>query len=235
MKATNATFIIRNKASTIGNVNIQWTSSFASSLGKSSNFYLSEIGANSQVELPVTISIYPGTQTGINTMTISMTYNDQTGTTKTSTFNVGVVVRSDIKLLTSLESQDVLVPGSKGTASVKISNAGDDIKFLVIKTSSDSFDVNPKTIYVGNLKSDDYDTEKLTIASVKSLAPGTYNLIVGVEYQDIFGKSYTEESVLPIQISSSDSIQKADYTLPIVVFFIIVLIVAIVLYRRRKN
>jgi len=234
-KVTNSAFIITNKASSIKNINFQWASNISSPLGTGNNFYIPEMSAGSEIVLPLNITTVPGAETGVTTITVTMTYSDQTGTTRTATFNIGVLVKSNIELLSSIDSQDVIIPGSKGAVSVKISNAGDDIKFLTVQASADSVDVSPKTIYVGNLKSDDYDTEKFTVNVGDGTSPGQYNMTLVMAYQDIFGEKHSTKSVLQFDVSSKDSVAKTDYTLTVAIVVAIVLIIGYLVYRRTRR
>ncbi|MFH1630967.1 MAG: hypothetical protein ABIA21_01955 [Candidatus Aenigmatarchaeota archaeon] len=234
-KVVNVTFIIKNKAAAISNVNVQWTSNFSSPIGTSNNFFITEIGTQSTVSIPVSISTFPGTETGISTMTVTLSYNDQTGSMITTTFNIGILVKSDINLLTSSEAPDSIIPGSKGTVSIKISNAGDDIKFLVIKVSSDDLNLNPDMIYVGNLDSDDYDTEKIVISAEKSLKPGIYDITMTMSYQDVFGEEYTNTTVIPVEIFSRESVQPPNYTLTAFGLVVLVIIISFVVFRIRRK
>jgi hypothetical protein len=89
----------------------------------------------------------------------------------------------------------------------------------------------PETIYVGNLKSDDYDTEKLTIET-SNIEPTKYTLKLQLQYQDIFGKSYQDDREIDISITQ----KQAGFPVALAAGIIFVLlIVGVFVYTKMRR
>jgi hypothetical protein len=128
---------------------------------------------------------------------------------------IGVKVMGTKNLIVTLENFYV-----KDYLTVKISNGGSEtVKFLRVRFESDA-NITPEEIYIGNLDSDDYDSEKLSVSGL----PGEHKLKVLLSYEDIFGNFFEEEKELKFVILGEE--EKRDYTL---IFYIAMLSIIVIL------
>ncbi len=178
----------------------------------------------------------PTTTPGVYTMSISIAYKDQTSNANGLSLSSGYLINGDINLISTVDSQDTITPNSRGTATIKISNAGQDIKFLTLKiaTTKEFKKIVPETIYIGNLKSDNYDTEKLTIYTT-NIEPKIYPLNATLEYQDVFGKKYSENREFSILVSEPISQTNPVFVLGILVLVAIVIYAGYRIFYRKKK
>jgi hypothetical protein len=130
----------------------------------------------------------------------------------------------------------VIAAGTTGSATIKIANGGNQQAFhlAVNVVKSKDFDITPAIIYVGNLNSDDYDSEKLSL-NVGSIDPGLYPINLNISYEDSFGNTYSQIYPVNIQVSS-----KSEYSLThpaqtpftFVIILIVVIVVLFIIYRK---
>ncbi|MFH1228852.1 MAG: hypothetical protein V1678_00310 [Candidatus Aenigmatarchaeota archaeon] len=216
------------------------------SLGRNSNFivpessgeiFISTLAKSESKSITIPLTVSPGSSIGTSTIPINLYYYDET---RSNVFNetkeIGVLITGVYNFIVTPESQDVLAKGTSGTLTVKIANAGDQAaKFIILKSAASSnFDISPTTIYIGNMNSDDYDSEKLLL-KVGSIEPGTYPVSFQISYKDLFGNGYNEVFSVNVKISSEAEYSSSNATqspLPILVALIIVAIVFIVLYKK---
>ncbi len=167
------------------------------------------------------LTIDPKIEPGIYSIPVALAYSDGT---KTSSYNttktIGLEVSGDYNFIITAESV------TENSITIKIANAGSqDAKFLIAKFSS-SADIQPETVYIGDIKSDDYDSERLSI----KVKPGKYEINVALEYKDIFGKEYNESRILEVEIPTKQAEQ--DFTWIMLLAF---LAAAFLVYKRLSR
>jgi len=202
--------------------------------------YLKEIKPGESVKVNFKLKISPDVKIGTYSIPVLISYLDETKTQNYTTVkNAGLVVSAESKFIVSLESQDVLLPGSAGSATVKIANAGiQEAKFVILTAfKSDVFqDVSPKISYIGKINSDDYDTQKFELKVSKYALPGSYPLELKVEYQDPFGNSYEEIYNVSVRIYSPSEIPQSRVS-PVYMFglFVVIVIFVYLVYKKLKK
>ncbi len=203
--------------------------------------FLPEIKPSGLETLSFILTIDPSVSIGTYSIPVFLTYSDET---KTSTYSVvkyiGLTVSGSYNFIVALDSQDVIVSGGTGSATIKIANAGtQDAQFLSIKVleSEDFEQVTPSIAYVGKLSSGEYDTEKFTIKTNKLNNPGTYPIPLQLDYKDSYGNSYKETFDVNMRISSQEELAKKSFFpfLIVIIILIIVLIVWIVFKLMKKK
>ena len=233
------TFTLRNFGdSEISNVIFSWQDSSNNilPLGSENRKFISSIGGNAEKDVLVDVVVDPDATAGVYSLALSADYNDQTGTAKSINSTAGIRVIGDFDFITVLESQGIIAPGKTASAEIKIVNRGDqDAKFLTLKISSDAFSVDPSEIYIGNLKPDDYSTEKISLTA-KNVGEGSQKLNVDLYFKDAYGSISQETQTVNILVSSLakyDAAQpKPSYDW---LFIIAFLVVAYLLYRRFRK
>ena len=203
----------------------------------SGEFFLNNLDRSQSQPITFNLAVSPGASIGTTTIPISLSYSDETRSTNyTYTQYIGAQITGSYNFIAAVESQDVIAPGTSGYVTIKLANGGDQqaMHMLLGFSSPDNFYVNSAIVYVGNLNSDDYDSEKLLL-NVGSVNPGYYPLNINVSYDDPFGKSYSEIYSVNFLIAS-----KAEYSLahpaqtPLGTFVLvaIVLIVIFIIYKK---
>jgi hypothetical protein len=96
-------------------------------------------------------------------------------------------------------------------------------------TTPTGITASPGEVYIGNLKSDDYDTEKINL-QIGNVSTGIYKLGIELSYQDVFGQSYNEKREIPIVVSSPAERPDGYF-----IFAIVIIIIIAFLFRIRKR
>jgi hypothetical protein len=232
------TFTLKNRGETVNNIVLTWrdTSGNILPLGSDNRKMIPAIGSNAVYLVPVNVVVSPGTKQGIYLLSIGLSYDDQTGTEQNTSSILGLKIIGDFKFIVSIESQSLVAPGMSGIVDVKVANAGtQEAQFLTINIlkSDPIVKINPAVIYVGNLESDDYDTEKIGF-SVADTPPGEYPLKLDISYKDLYGNEYSDQYSLDVTVSSKEFVasQKSDNSW---LLYIIIVIIAYVLYRKFRK
>jgi len=204
----------------------------------SGEFFINNLASSNSEKLSFQLTVSPDASIGTAVIPIRLSYNDETRSNNyTDIKEIGALITGKYNFIVTVESQDVLTSGTSGSMTVKIANAGtEQANYLAVKVVSPSnFDLSPTTIYIGNLKSDDYDTEKLLL-KIGSVDPGDYPISLQVSYKDSFGRSYNEVYSINAKVYS-----KAEYSLahqvqsPYTMIIVIVVIIIIVFFIAYKK
>ncbi|MEM3514120.1 MAG: hypothetical protein QXT02_00660 [Candidatus Hadarchaeum sp.] len=203
--------------------------------------YVGGVPVNGSAKISFRLNINQNLSAGVYSIPILLSYLDET---KTQIFTgrefAGLRVYGSINLITTLNSQDMVAAGTSGSMEIKIANAGTmEAQFLQLNFIGSSVleDVSPTSIYIGRLKSDDYDTEKISFRVSGNATKGVYPVKLELVYQDPFGKEFTEAETVYLTVLSQEDLNK-NVEIPLWQLAIIGLIIVIVVYsfwrKRRK-
>ncbi len=128
---------------------------------------------------------------------LTIKYHDEVGTNYTKSDTITLIVGSKPEIISGIESSEILSPGDKGSINVNIVNKGlTKIKFLTVAIGqSDKYKIlSADYIYIGELKSDDYQNAKFDLYVNK----GADNVSVPITltYRDGNNNPYTETASL---------------------------------------
>jgi hypothetical protein len=229
--------LINHGSSAISDITLSWTDINGNiiPLGSDNRKFIASVAGNSQINVPIDIIVNPDATPGVYSISVNMGYNDMTGTKNSINSSVGLMITGYFNFVVTTDSQDIIVPGTSGSINIKIANGGSqDAELMVMGILESNLDITPSVIYIGKIKSDDYDTEKLTLIAGKSVAPGIYKISMTLDYKDIFGNSYNETKTTDIVISSPEATgTKGDGTWIIVLLILIV--IGYLAYRKLKK
>ena len=78
------------------------------------------------------------------------------------------------------------------------------------------------TKYIGDLDSDDYDTEKVLVTIPSDASTGTYDLVITLDYKDAFGEDHSKDYALALGVSSivSYSAEKSGFGIGTLIFLL---------------
>ncbi len=157
-----------------------------------------------------------------------------------STIDIMVRTGGRPKLEIGLEDSSVFLPETLGEITISTVNKGKlGIKFLTIEVmDSEEYNlVSPARVYVGELDSDDFETEDFKIYT-KS-ATGVINVPVKVEYSDENFKDYTSIENIEFKVFSKKDAKNMGLVPKNKTAGYLITLAAIVLlaflYRRRKK
>lgn len=203
--------------------------------------YVGDVPVNGSARVSFSLSINQNLSAGVYSIPILLTYLDDT---KTQVFSgrefAGLKVYGNINLLTTLSYQDRVAAGKAGSMEIKIANAGTmEVQFLQLRVlgSSAVEEITPSSIYIGSLKSDDYDTERIYFRVGENVAKGSYPVNLELVYQDPFGQEFTETRTVYLTVLSREEIGN-NFEIPAWQLAVIALVAVVIIYylwhKRRK-
>jgi hypothetical protein len=201
---------------------------------------VTKISKDTTREVAFTLNVDETAENGVYRVPVELEYENEAGTEFTRSTTAGVVVGGEPRLeagLNSVESR--LTPGSTGTVTFRLVNQGQgsaDFVELEVPESEDYTVLSPKSVYMGGMDSDDYQTAEFQI----HVSSGVENLSVPVEvsYQTAEGEeSFTQNVDLPVYTSQqlqSYGLAGGGSPLPLIVV-VIVLAGGAYYWRLRRN
>jgi len=172
----------------------------------SSMKYVGSIDAHQSENLSFMVSVSTTADVKTHNIPVTVTYKDDNGTPATVSTNFGVQIDSKPELAFGLDQVDELAPGVTGNIILSISNEGFvDAKFLkfTLEESPDYEVLSINEIYIGNLDSDDIETDEFTIRVKDNVSKTVIPLNVRLTYKgEGSDTSYTKQGTVDINIKS---------------------------------
>ncbi|OYT27429.1 MAG: hypothetical protein B6U97_01530 [Candidatus Altiarchaeales archaeon ex4484_96] len=172
----------------------------------SSMEYIGTIEPGASVSLSFMVSVSATAEVKTHNVPVTISYKDDNGTPSTVSTNLGVQIDSTPELAFGLDQVDELAPGVSGNVILTISNEGFvDAKFLKFTLQeSEDYEIHSiNEIYVGNLDSDDIETDEFSIRIADGFNEQQVPLKVKLTYKgEGSDTTYTKESEVNISIKS---------------------------------
>ena len=209
-------------------------------VGSSGQDYIPTIAVGGRISSAYTLILSPSIPVGTQLIPVSLSYYDDTKSQNyTDTQYIGLTVSGKYNFIVALDTQDYLTSGQLGSINIKIANAGvQDAEFMTVQPVENEVykQITPETVYVGSLKSDDYDTEKFTMR-VGYIQPGLYPFIIKLAYRDQYGNPYEQNYETNVRVYSAAEVPRTSSisTTTIIIAIAAVAAVAYFVYRRKKK
>ena len=146
------------------------------------------------------------------------------------------------KLEVGLEDSILFMPGVRGDVTINAVNRGElGIKYLIVELmDSEDFEIiSPSRVYIGELDSDDFETEDFNLY-IKPTTVGEIEIPVKLEYSDENEKEYSGVENVMIKVYSMEEATQMGLVTQngsarYLVLIAIVVLGGIFWYRRRKK
>lgn len=153
---------------------------------KSSEKYIGDIKSRETKNIEFEIMVDADADIKAYKLPLTIGYFDPAGVKQEAGKEIGVQVTGKPEIKVTLDEADFFTAGSKGTVSINVINKGfADVRFLNLKLlPTDDYAVLSKDeVYIGNLDSDDTDSEEFEI-QVKQVPAGKIPLTVKVTFKE---------------------------------------------------
>ena len=178
----------------------------------------------------------PDASSQIYKIPVRISYNE---TSKSSL--ISLEVSAEAKLDVIMEDSEIIKVNDQGAVTLKFINNGlTQIKFLKVTLQDSMYYeiLSPKTLYIGEVDVDDFETEEFVIIS-KAKNP---RLVLNLEYTDSNNNEFKETKYLDLNVYSLEEAKqlgliKTNFT-GIWITFIVLVVLVIILYKifkRKKN
>lgn len=200
--------------------------------------FIDSIDPKESKSVSFNVVVDPSVEVGTYSIPITLSYSDETKTVNyTDTKYIGLSISGEYNFVIT-PSQKVVAPGRSSTVDLEIANGGNQKALYLtmnILPSNPIVQVTPTTKYIGNLASDDYDSEQLTFSVADNTAPGVYPLNVLLSYKDSYGKAYNETFQVDIKVSSlKDYTESNNKISPIGIIITVIILGVIGFFIYRK-
>jgi hypothetical protein len=178
-------------------------------------------------------------KSGIYKIPVQMKYTES-DITKTKSGLISLSVNS--KPIVSVASEEgIFIKGQEGTIKIKIVNKGlSDIKFMDVGIGSSNYInlLSPKTQYIGDLDSNDFDSVDFNMY-FKDTAPDRISIPITITYKDILNKEYSETTDISVDVYSKEKATQLGLiktnSLTTIIIIVVVLIIIFIVYRAIRN
>lgn len=169
------------------------------------------IGGNSQVQVSFTLVSLADAEAKAYKVPVKISFKDYLGNAYTLNDTAGIILNSKPIVDAFVEESKILRDNSGGTAIVKVVNRGlSEAKFLNVKAADGRTVrvVSPKEFYVGNLKSDDFDTIEYTLFVQGAGSNAEFPLTLS--YRDANNNQYEQEIKVNFRLYSDAEISQLN-------------------------
>jgi hypothetical protein len=179
--------------------------------------FISSIGPGQTVYETFKVLVSGSATSKVQDTAITMTYEDEIGTSYSKTINVGLIINEHPQYLVNVEESTIFYQGQTGNVVFSIANTGtSEMKFAILEllpADDEEYEIiSAPKVYVGNLESDDYETitYKVHVNSVEESVPFKLQL----SYKDTINAEYNDNIVLHYKVYSKS--KAASYGLAVV-------------------
>ncbi|MCW1296404.1 MAG: hypothetical protein OH319_01850 [Candidatus Parvarchaeota archaeon] len=211
------------------------------------SLYMSEFEGKITRYIYIKLFVSKNIQPGVYPLDITITYKDSTGAQYTTNHVVGLKVSTKSKIDVSLDSFSPQFPvqGGKLEMSIRVTNLGpNDVESLAVRIEPpEKFRiVGSDEVYIGSLKSDDFDTAVFNFNTDRTVEPGTYKFLIQVKYRDFYNNEYTQNKTISLRIYSQTQVPVQvptrgvySFITPTNILIIVLIIIIILLYRKMSK
>jgi hypothetical protein len=179
---------------------------------KTSEKYLGKIEAKETKDARFEILVDSEAEKRAYEIPLKIEYYDASGNKQVIEKSIGIEISGTPEISIALESSDPFMSGSKGKVSINVINEGfTNIKFLSLKLlPTQKYKVISRDeVYIGNLDSDDSDSEEFEIQLARNVKEGKIYLLAEIKYKEEWSNlQHIERKTIPLPVLSSGEYAK---------------------------
>jgi hypothetical protein len=201
---------------------------------KNSITYLGDIAAGGTKNVNLTMQSGSVLPEGSNYIDVLVSFQDNEGNkySKTERFNFVVGGESSFDIYVDDVYPSPVSEGAKTTLSIGVLNKGDFEARSSIVEILDNLALEPSRYYVGDIKSEDYETASFNIIPNQV---GSMPVRVSLTYLDVFGNVRQENKTISLDVSPAAMVSNTGIPTAYLVGFLITLVVLVYYFYLRKS
>jgi len=188
-------------------------------------------------EISFDLIALPGSSEGIYEANLTSNYVNRIGEERTDSYTISIVVKSKPQFYVQIDDADVYKGKNLGEITVKfVNNDVADIKFLTVELqdSEDYTILSPRTVYVGDLDSDDFESVDYRI-KVNKRADEIY-IPLKIYYKDSLNNPMSDDVGAVLTMHSGKDLGKVtSNTTQNIIIGVVVLGVGYWIFRKWKK
>lgn len=184
------------------------------------------------------INVDQNAENGAYSLPIALEYENEVGNTFTTETETGVIIGGKPELNVGINQMELLKPGQRNTISLRIVNRGfGDASFVqLLINETENFELlSPRSTYLGNMKSDDYQTAEYNLFVDNDAE--SLRIPVTLDYRTSRGEQIDTEK-LDLKLYNPSEISRftpGSGGSPIFLVILLLLVAAGVYYWRRRK
>ena len=199
---------------------------------------IKSLGVNGEETVYFNIIVSPNAEAKVYKVPLKITYYDDLGSLYTSDDTIGIAVNSESQFQLNIENSNIYNSGERGKVTVSVSNVAPlDAKFVNLELLDSKYYqvISQKSIYIGDLESDDFDTVEYDIYAKKT-KDWKVPLDFLVRYKDAYNNELEYKKTLYLETYSYFGQLKYGIKSPKGIFrFIIFVAIIVFLYYFYVN
>jgi hypothetical protein len=203
---------------------------------------VSRVSGNSQSNVEFNFFVNPDAELRVHGIPVQLEYTDSVGEVNTLSFIIGIPVNAVPTYIMNLEDSGVYLSNQQGRVVISISNTGrSPMNYAVLELlDSEEYEVIGATkTYLGNLRSDDFETGQFRIFSGRE-ANDIIQLRTKLTYRDDFGRTYEEYVTVPNKVYTIGRARELGLApspnyVGTIFFLLLVIGAGVFFYRRSKK
>ncbi len=212
-----------------------------SPIASSDEKIITKMESMSEADVHFKLVVNADAEAKIYKVPVSISYLDGNGRSYNQTAIISLIVGDEPDLIVGIDDSEIYKAGQIGTINVKFVNKGlSDVKFLYVRLkASQNYNIlSSEDAYIGNIDSDDYETEEFRIYLKKS-QNGYATLPLEIEFKDANNVEYQKTIELKLKLLSEEEaalvgLKKSNTTTGILVTLAVV-IIGFIIYRKLKK
>ncbi len=221
---------IRNLALTLGLDNLD-----VAPLNSSNKKVISQIKGGEERVFNFMLNSYPDITSGVYKLPVDMNYSDELGNKNQVSTSVGLVFGDTPDVSLVIDKAEVYQDDRTGSVILKAVNKGlSEVKFVnLVLEDSESYELLSSTreFYLGNIDSDDYETEEIPVRALED----SLRIPVNLTYLDSLNNEKTLNAELKTELLNKSKLDGDGYSNWVWALVAIVLLAGFWYYRKRKK
>ncbi len=175
-------------------------------IGSGSEKLVDRISAGASQEVSFDLSVAPSAESKAYRIPVAITFEDAAGAKYSLKDTVGVQVGAQPSVSIQLRDSNILRPDALGKVTIKVINGGPEaVKFLSVKLGdSDAYQaVSGKSVYVGSVASDDFETAEFSIYVLKP----NPSLKLSLQYKDASNEAFVTAAEVSVPTYAEEQIR----------------------------
>ncbi len=212
--------------------------------GATSSLYVDHIAPQSRQTVTFPVKAKKSAEASTYLTTVNVSYEDDAGQLNTIEEKTGLSVGDVPDVKVHLDSKEVETKGTTGSLTLSVVNRGAvESRFtqLHVQDTEQFTLLSPSQIYIGNMRSDDFDTVELRVHVPPNTVEDTLQIPVSVMFENAAGETFTVNRTITSRLySDTEAVALGLQERNTTIWYVIggaVIIAGIFAYRwwRRRN
>lgn len=178
-------------------------------IGTTNEKFLEELKGGESYTFNYSLLVGANAESRIYQIPVLIDYDDKFGNSYNFSSSFGCAVEAPPEYIVNIEKSDLVLPNTKGSVVLSVSNIGaSDINYVSMEIEpSENLEVlSNRLVYLGNLESDDYETAEFDFYVNDETGNIPFNAVL--KFKDSYNKNVEEKVPLSLRVYSKSDAAK---------------------------